>query len=1045
MALLLVTSVITPFLGLSPVVQPARAGSLVTAESFEEQPADDGFPENWEAKKDGSSIQTINVTTDRAYAGSQAVYLSDGGAAGTPEVGPQYQPYDTARTGNASMALYSPGGSTANFLVDESGVSGNSINIRVNSTGYLQYSDGAAWQTVSNGHSDEWVEFEVYNIDVAADTFAIRYENATNTGTATGLSMSNAMTDGWHNSQIAVAGGAYFDELKLPPSESKRLEGQVVNQQGAPVANATVMTYAVNTSQVSSTTEAKERLKNASNPRPAEWSPDLSLKGSTGVFNTDKQYVAVTRKELNDAGFLLDTADLSNPQLTVPADEPFVVTRWDGGATGGLADSFLSGEYARQLPGEPQSSGTVTIEQLAASGETVQTSTVSLNKTVGGGVLDPSQLTYGEVEGLPPGYYRVSPSDGGLSYVIQVGDPAAAIDASLKAAGGGLTGQSKWTQDQLNNNTFIKRTTVTGSNGRFAFNLPKNVEAVGVQAMKAEGLSTQRYAISPEEIRKNESSLTGAVYLPSEVERTTLPATDVKLTMRELSYPQHGNISKYQDRLRDLLNSIRNGSFSKLPPALQQQLENMSRASIEETFTELDKLRKANKNLEEQYRDALKNANGGTNVDVNIDPSQATDQELRQRVQALQQSMTELQSTIESGDPSVSTGKETVSLSFPFDTNLDPSNVAVRVHFNNGTSTVLSTDSQYVSIDSRSLRGDVVRITDYPLGQGDGEVANFEVDIATSEGTGGASETVTNPTFSGSIPSLSAVEFSTLKPGPSEEVSVEIHPEDSAKYQSLVSTTVYGPQGSQLPTSNITNDEFTFTTAGAGVHRVELTFTNSGGIEFTEVVHVQTGQTSEDWPASIRTKSGPTGVYALVGDGLDSGRVNVKEGGSKIDVAAIIPQSADAPSSLHVYTQGLETASASTTQVSVLRGDREEAVKKHVPVTVHGPAIGENALVYRDGEPLPRGEGNQYGRVEAEGNQTVIETITTDEGTVSIRVSADPGFVERARYWVDTRVPDVALPGLSIFPSLPGAPSPTPAFGGLALLGAAATLRRRYP
>lgn len=847
--------------------------------------------------------------------------------------------------------------------------------------------------------------------------------------------------------QKLVADQSYVSEVTV--------NGTVTNQNGDPVSGATVKAAAVNFSHpdidapTTSETEenARQYLRDLIPDVPTDLqdqrSSSFSLSGSTGFVAQQDSNVGLlhSRDDLNTAqlSVMPDSADLSNPQWQgIAPNERQVVTCWDPTETGGIGGTGVGqNEYNTQNPGTHQSDCTVEFTQLAGVDD-INTVSVEMDQTSRTTTLDPSTLHYGLVS-LPAGWYRVSTSESDASYVVQVGDPTQAIYEDLKNNDGIRIPSAQEVVDGQSEDKFEMKTVTADASGQFSITFQStNLKTVGVQAYKYPG-SNDPMNVTLDTMRDdaNAGSLNQSVYLPSKVYTEDVPAKDLNIKMEEVSWETYGNLTSFQSRMAALMNAIENGSFSDLPAPLQQRLNNMTRESLEETFAEMDDLRKQNQRLEDAYKRSLERSGGDTTVNVN--PDDASRDDLERRIQALQQSMTQLQSDVNSGEPSVNTGNETVSLTFPFDADLSEENVLVRAHFNNGTSRTLNTSSGYVSIDQR-IGGDAVKITDYPLGSGDAALADFEVDVATSDGTGSSSRAVTNPTFSGDIPSLSAVEFSTLRPGPDELVSVDVHPEDVGKFDQLKAATIYAPDGSKVSTSNITDDGFEFTTAGAGKHRVELTFTNPGGVEFTEIVYLGAGDKDQNWPASVRAASGPTGVFALVGDGLESGSIDVKQGGTEVDISATIPKKADAPTDLHVYTEALETAPDTTTRVSVVRGDQESSIQKHIPVTVHGPTIGENALVYRNDKPLPRGDGNQYGVVKVKGNKTVYKTITSDQGTVSLRVSADPGLLERAQHWVSLRTPDISLPGMSIFPE----GSPTPALGGIALVGFAVVSRRRF-
>jgi hypothetical protein len=177
----------------------------------------------------------------------------------------------------------------------------------------------------------------------------------------------------------------------------------------------------------------------------------------------------------------------------------------------------------------------------------------------------------------------------------------------------------------------------------------------------------------------------------------------------------------------------------------------VNREELERLTRELEALREQNQRLRDRV----------TDPDY-TDPGDATDAELRTRIQELQQALTELRDTIEHDPPETDVGQETLSASFPFDADLAPENVLVRMHYSNGTTRTLSTDSEHVRIDSSMVGQDEVVVENYPLPASDVALANVEVDVATEEGIGNAETRIRIPAFDGTVPKLDAVEVATL-------------------------------------------------------------------------------------------------------------------------------------------------------------------------------------------------------------------------------------------------------------------------------------------
>jgi hypothetical protein len=224
-----------------------------------------------------------------------------------------------------------------------------------------------------------------------------------------------------------------------------------------------------------------------------------------------------------------------------------------------------------------------------------------------------------------------------------------------------------------------------------------------------------------------------------------------------------------------------------------------------------------------------------------------------------------------------------------------------------------------------------------------------------------------------------------------------------------------------------------FTTEGEGTYHVEAVYSNLDGDRFTTTFQLTADDTARNMPAGVRIAESTIGTYALTGDGLDSGSVELTEGGSKVTVFAVVQNDTDVPNQLHVYTHGVSLPPDSTLNVNVVRGTDRRAVSETVGVSLHMASVPEGAYVYRnDGQPLPDDEQTQYGKVERQSDQTVIRTYTDDDGTVSVETQSNPGWWAKAVWTWRTTVPGLALPTIGPL-GVGGASMPVVGIAGIAV------------
>jgi len=219
-----------------------------------------------------------------------------------------------------------------------------------------------------------------------------------------------------------------------------------------------------------------------------------------------------------------------------------------------------------------------------------------------------------------------------------------------------------------------------------------------------------------------------------------------------------------------------------------------------------------------------------------------------------------------------------------------------------------------------------------------------------------------------------------------------------------------GPNGDELDAEATGARTATFQTAGQGRHYLEVEFRTAAGNTGTLTHRVKAASVDQSMPPGVRLKDTPFGTMAVVGDGFESGAVEMSNGGTQIDVTAQVPADGDAPASMHLYAHALSMPPSTTMNIDVVRGDAQERIQRNVEVTAHLPALtSENAVLYRGSDAMPREGEGRIADVVTTDDETTITTVTDADGEVSIETNNNPGPLDRMGWWLDRNSPDFSL------------------------------------
>ena len=852
------------------------------------------------------------------------------------------------------------------------------------------------------------------------------------TNLANGSYSLEASSSGYKNGSItATVDGASLSDQNITLGQDT-ISGVVRTTDGAPVKGATVKVLAVNFTALDvpdpreNEERADELLSQAENVTPPDWNPNANLRENVSKLNG--KYVAVHSKgdwqlrgfnikELDSAPTIGADPHLSTMRTELPADQTLVFSIWDASEGGLLEDNA-----DEDLPGET-ASGTVVIERLGPGGEQIDdqlrlnTSGTVKIRSVGSPTGKTHETAATE---LQPGFYRIYPADNpAAAQVRAIGDPESITQGwrqNLTTRAGDLTEQAKQIRQRIENHTFEPITTTTDANGEWSVTANTHLDKASIIAYKVPAeLGKDPRDATMEDMRNlfESGTYNGSYVLPADAERVDVPKSNVEVRVVGANAPDYADLRQYAT-LAEWFNAfMANHSYAEAIPVLQQRLTETADAQAEELYRQWLSLSKQNQEL----REKAKNNNGGQTIIRETETIRGkingtNVSEMQDELEALRQSLSELQGTIDNGTLDSSVNGGNVSLSFPFETDLTTDQVAVLVHYSNGTTQTLSpTNSSYVSVKSNMLGGDTVRIKDYPINRSGVAVANFDVTVANAEGIGRASKRITNPNFDGDVPKLAGIDLSTLRPGPDEVVRLTVHPAETADVKRLESVRVFDPAGGEIVANTTGGRTAQFTTNGSGTYHIEAVYSNLDGYNFSTTFQVVAGQQDQNMPASMRVVESTIGTYALTGESLDAGAVEIENGGSDVTVFARIPNASDPPGRLHVYTHAVTLPPDSSLDVHVVRGAERRAVQQTVGVTIHTASLPDDAYVYRMGsQPLPAESQTRFGSVTEQGGHTVIQTYTDENGHVSVNTNANPGWLDRVQWLWRTYVPEVSLP-----------------------------------
>jgi outer membrane protein assembly factor BamB len=932
-----------------------------------------------------------------------------------------------------------------------------------NGTVYIGSDNGNLYAIDTVTGDEEWNHSTVDNI-MSSPTY-VPPDSDTSDGTRVNLGTLG------HVGDITAAGG-------------EPISGQVVTQNGVPIENATVTVSgltgeAINESQVEDVEQAiEDKEEELQDPSPKEWNnafdpePDL-------FDNTNAEYVAAhTKDEWDLSGMKIGgrvfTSEfdptLGNPDTKVPANEQIVFSVWDGSKTG-----FINAEdnVDASLPGKT-TSGTVVVEQLSPSNEVIDRTTKETEDTArvfgltanqGSKTHETAALT------LSPGFYRIYPeSNPAASYVVVAGDITALKNnykRELLDQKGDLTQRSQNLRRMREDQEFYVETIQTNANGEFSTTVPSNAETATIRAYKADGVALKdvQEPSMQDLIDLRASGYDGSFYIPTnDKSNYDVPAEDVELVLHKKDVLPMSPTA----RLNTLLDKWQN-------EFLDQPLANV-RSRFTNPFTEINR-----STLDDMYVDRCRIINGsgvveaeevfnesgacGTELpdsDDTTDDVDLSDDEIRDRLDDIEEELdnqnpvdpvypddpndvTDPTDPVDPTDPSypdeptsptdptepvdpwINIEDGLLEAEYPVPNGVDPGNILLDLHTSDGGTTTV--DESYWSVESSGTfqSGQKIVVEDYPVDETDPAVLSLNVRVLTDNGIIDDRMNIINPAFSGEVPAVN-VDLSTTSPGPDERVSVSLRPRDRGSFGELERVSVFDPDGNELNATLRSGTTAAFDTDGAGVHHVRATYSTPTGDQFVQAFKIRAGETSRTDPATIRAESSPMGLFAIAGNGLAD--ADIQSDGSSLNVVGEVAGTEDVPGKVHVRPGAALSGTDHELDLSIVHGADQTEIRSNVLVYVHLDNHPENALHYRNGEPITWDGETRFGEVMDRGgdnsDKAVLVTYTDSSGDVSLSVNQDPGPLDRASHWTSVQINSID----GWLPSLPGFLSPLPLGAG---------------
>ena len=861
------------------------------------------------------------------------------------------------------------------------------------------------------------------------------------------------------------------------------VSGQFLDSSGEPVANATVEGYGVDYAAVEQRLEEQsddlnvtaEELREEADrlmdeaegagELPEEWQNFETAYGSDDLLDTDEwtsnvdgTYPLVHHEDDWGGGIsnVITGSSVDDPRIQHDGDGPVVITLWDPSEEGRI-ENQIDGSYLGRT-----ASGEITVRELDPGGGFVDTTTYETSEHWETTNVYNTKQHHGVKVYLSDGLYQAYPAgQPEKAYTFQVGDAKSQWTAfetelenradELNTEADQIAQRAQTLTDNINVGEMERRTVTTDENGTFEIRFQTGVERAAIQGYRADGtVLTDITGPSFDDLRDVAESGYNGTYVLSAPTRHAVPTQDVVLEgYRADELPQHP-LEDFNDFLEWKNEQILNETVSELKSEYDKRFEEMNRTRLEGVYQTHRPLIETVPSAQERY------LNSSTFDEVQ-DAADLSKDELATETDLMQQALRnvgEIEPEVDDPSDLISIEDGELFFEYPLPDGVDTDDLPPpEIHWVNGESETVP--DEYWSVESRDglTGGQQLVIDGYPISADDPAAFDIRVQAASSgsddvAGIGGSEGgllddriSATNPNFAGVVPDVRAIDVSTLSPGASEQVSLNLRTGDGGDLESLEAVEVFGPDGSELSAEVTDSDSARFTTNGAGEHFVRATYNSSTGDQFVRTFSLRALEEGRNNYATVRAERA-TGdeFYALAGDGLRDAEIAVEN--DRVGISAVAP-SGETPARVDVKAAEVLGPQVANLDLRVLEGAGEHTIESKVETVIHFDSLDEDAIMWRGepswvfGQPLERGEAERYGEVlERESGKVVIRTYTEEDGSLSLYVNENPTTGQSIKYSVATSIPSVSLwwlPAIVI-----------PSLSGLAAGAAMGLLRRRH-
>jgi len=763
-----------------------------------------------------------------------------------------------------------------------------------------QYDDAPSGYTVGNTTENTWMDFR---LQVDSGTARLKVWES-----------GSEQPDGWQAEREYDAFDAKFfmypgqtgdgREIWLDQVDAggNAITGQVVDQSGSPVPNATVGGVGVNYESINDTIsdkeqEAEELLEKARDVGlPEGWQSFSSEYGTDNRLDTDaytngidSTYPLVHQE--NDWGSgstTLLSDEVGTPRLQANPEKEVVISLWDASQEPGPI-SLPQGPIDGSHPGAV-TEGTIVLEQYGPANGVVNTETIDTKPEYYTKQVARAEQEYHAVKrSLPVGLYRVYPEGNPeRGYWFMVGDAQDqwnALETQLKNEAGQLTEHAQELRNNVETGLFERRTTTTNATGHFTLRMQTGVQKATVQAFRADGtVLTDITGPSFADLRNAaEDGTYNGTYYVGAPSTHAVPKDSVTIETYRTDQLPYQKPQSWADLQQWLQNQQLNETIAELQSEYDKRFEEMNRSVLERTY-------KSHKALVTTVPGAKDRYLKRSDFDSVQDASDLSDDELATETNHMQVALAgvgEVQPP-DPGENPVTIEDGQLHAEYPIPSGVNTDTLQPEIHWSDGTSEQIGDD--YWSIESGSgLTGKNTLVIDgYPINSSD--PAAFDIRILGGGEDGILDDRISalNPSFEGTIPDVRAIDLNTLAPGESESVSMTFRTSDGSSFKRVASLEVFGPDGTELSSTIVNDYEARFETSGAGKHFVRATITDTTGSTFVQTFTVRALEQGRNDPPTVRAETAVGDrLFAVVGDGLDDARIKRTDSGLEVD--AIVP------------------------------------------------------------------------------------------------------------------------------------------------------------